>query len=145
MTPPINPPPAASAIHELLGICRAVTLWQSRVDARLGALHGLGLSDFSALHHIALAPGERLRRVDLAQRLALTPSAVTRLLGPLERRHIVAREVDGHDARATYAVITRAGKTLVKDATETVTEIAEAILGQLPSRDRAAFAKLAEL
>jgi DNA-binding MarR family transcriptional regulator len=130
---------------EFLGICRTVALWQNRADAELGALHGIGLSDFAAMHHLAEAPGGRLRRVDLAQRLALTPSGVTRLLAPLERRGIVTREEGGHDARATYAVLTRSGKALVKDATATVSTIAESILGSLGDRDRAAFAKLASL
>src|SRR5271166_3077567 len=120
-----------SAHVEFLGICRAVALWQNRADAELGAVHGIGLSDFAAMHHLAEAAGGRLRRVDLAQRLALTPSGVTRLLAPLERRGIVAREADGNDARATYAVLTRAGKSLVKDATATVSAIAESILGSL--------------
>ncbi len=132
-----------SALQEFLGIRRVVALWESRVDSELGGVHGLGLSDFAALHHLAEAPGGRLRRVDLARLLALTPSGVTRLLGPLERRGIVTREDDGHDARATYAVLTKAGKGLVKDATATVGAIAEAILGGLGDRDRSAFAKLA--
>jgi DNA-binding MarR family transcriptional regulator len=134
-----------SVLQEFLGIRRAVALWDARADAELGAVHGLGLSDFAALHALAEAPGGRLRRVDLARRLALTPSGVTRLLGPLERRGIVARETGGNDARATYAVLTRSGKTLVKDATATVTAIAETILGSLGERDRAAFSKLAAL
>jgi DNA-binding MarR family transcriptional regulator len=131
------------ALHEFLGIRRVVALWESRVDAELGATHGLGLSDFAALHSLADTPSGRLRRVDLARRLALTPSGVTRLLGPLERRGIVTREEDGRDARATYAVLTRSGKALVKDATSTVAAIAESILGGVGDRDRAAFAKLA--
>jgi DNA-binding MarR family transcriptional regulator len=134
-----------SAHREFLGICRTVALWQSRADAELGAIHGIGLSDYAAMHHLAEAAGGRLRRVDLAQRLALTPSGVTRLLGPLERRGIVTREEAGHDARATYAVLTRSGKALVKDATATVSGIAESILGSLSERDRAAFTKLAML
>jgi DNA-binding MarR family transcriptional regulator len=134
-----------SVLEEFLGIRRTVALWQNRVDAHLGAVHGLGMSDFAALHHLAAAPGGRLRRVDLAQRLAVTPSGVTRLLAPLERRGLVTREADGHDARATYAVLTKNGKVLAKDATATVTALAEAILGSLGDRDRAAFAKLAAL
>jgi DNA-binding MarR family transcriptional regulator len=134
-----------SVLEEFLGIRRAVAVWESRADAELGALHGLGLSDFAALHHLAEAPGGRLRRIDLARRLALTPSGVTRLLGPLERRGIVAREEGGHDARATYAVLTPSGEVLVKDAAATLTAIAESILGSLGERDRAAFAKLAAL
>jgi DNA-binding MarR family transcriptional regulator len=133
-----------TALQEFLGIRRVVALWETRADAELGAVHGLGLSDFAALHHLAQAPGGRLRRVDLAQRLALTPSGVTRLLGPLERRGIVDREQDGNDARATYAVLTRSGKTLAKEAAETVEAIAERVLGGLGAKDRAAFAKLAE-
>jgi DNA-binding MarR family transcriptional regulator len=134
-----------NALTEFLGIRRSVAVWETRADAELGAVHGLGLSDFAALHHLAEASGGRLRRVDLARRLALTPSGVTRLLGPLERRGIVMREADGNDARATFAVLTRSGKSLVKDATATVTAIAEAVLGSLGEKDRAAFAKLAAL
>jgi DNA-binding MarR family transcriptional regulator len=134
-----------SVLHEFLGIRRAVALWEGRADAQLGAVHGLGLSDFAVLHQLAEAPGGRLRRVDLARQVALTPSGVTRLLGPLERRGIVAREAGGHDARATYAVLTRSGKALVKDATSTAQAIAESILGSLSDRDRAAFGKLTSL
>jgi DNA-binding MarR family transcriptional regulator len=134
-----------STLEEFLGIRRVVALWEARVDAELGGAHGLGLSDFAALHHLAGAPGGLLRRVDLARRLALTPSGVTRLLAPLERRAIVTREQDGSDARATYAVLTPSGEALVKDATSTVTNIAETILGSLPAKDRAVFAKLAGL
>jgi len=134
-----------SAHRAFLGICRTVALWQNRADAELGSVHGLGLSDFAAMHHLAEAPTGRLRRVDLAQRLALTPSGVTRLLAPLERRGIVTREDGGHDARATYAVLTRSGKELVKDATVTVNGVAESILGSLSDRDRVAFTKLAAL
>src|SRR5579864_7727813 len=117
-----------TAHRDFLGICRTVALWQNRADAELGSLHGIGFSDFAAMHHLAEAPGGRLRRVDLAQRLALTPSGVTRLLAPLERRGIVTREAGGHDARATYAVLTASGRALAKDATATVNAIAETIL-----------------
>jgi hypothetical protein len=40
-------------------------------------------------------------------------------------------------------VLTRSGKTLVKDATATATAIAESILRSLGERDRAVLAKLA--
>src|SRR5262245_29194064 len=109
-----------AALEEFLAIRRAVSLWETRAEAELGAIHGLGLSDFAALHHLSEAPGYRLRRVDLAQRLALTPSGVTRLLNPLERRRLVTREEAGHDARATYAVLTNSGRTLVKNAKTTM-------------------------
>lgn len=131
-----------SALEEFIGIRRVVALWEGRADAELGAVHGIGLSDFVVLHTLAESPGGRLRRVDLARRVVLTPSGVTRLLSPLERRGIVEREADGNDARATYAVLTRSGKTLVKDATHTVNKVANVFLSALGERDRAAFSKL---
>jgi DNA-binding MarR family transcriptional regulator len=132
-----------SAIEQFLAIRRAVNLWETRAGAALGGFHGLGLSDFAALHHLLEAPGYRLRRIDLAQRLALTPSGVTRLLNPLERRGIVTREDAGHDARATYAVLTKSGRQLIKDAETTMGAFAESLLQSLNERDRAALAKLA--
>jgi DNA-binding MarR family transcriptional regulator len=132
-----------SALIQFLGVRRAVALWESRADAELGAAHGLGLSEFAALHHLAEAPGGRLRRIDLARRVALTASGVTRLLAPLERRGIVTRERNEADARATYAALTRNGKVLVKEAAATVERIAESLLSSLSERDRQVFAKLA--
>ena len=57
----------------------------------------------------------------------------------------MTREEDGNDARATFAVLTRSGKSLAKDATESVTAIAEAVMASLSEKDRAAFAKLAAM
>ena len=132
-----------SALDEFLAIRRAVSLWETRAGVELGGIHGLGVSDFAALHCLSEAPGYRLRRVDLAQRLALTPSGITRLLNPLERRGIVTREESGHDARATYAALTNSGRKLVKEARATMGAFAESVLRSLGDRDRSALAKLA--
>src|SRR5262245_57317821 len=134
-----------SALEEFLAIRRAVSLWETRAAAALGGFHGLSLSDFAALHHLSEAPGYRLRRVDLAHKLALTPSGVTRLLSPLERRRIVSREEGGHDARATYAVLTSSGRALIKEAQTTMSGFADALLRSLSDRDRTALAKLGQL
>jgi DNA-binding MarR family transcriptional regulator len=130
-----------SAVDEFLAIRRAVSAWENRAAAALGGAHGLSVSDFAVLHHLVDAPGNRLRRVDLAERLALTPSGITRLLNPLERRGLVRRE-DGHDARATYAVITKHGGILVKSARETMGTFATAVLRQLSERERTSLARL---
>lgn len=133
-----------SALEDFLAIRRTVGLWEARGDAEIGSVHGLGLSDFAILRSLAEAPGLRLRRVDLALRLGVTPSGVTRRLGPLERRRIVTREESGHDARATYAALTPSGLQLFKDANETMKAFAEALLGTLSERDRAVVGKLSK-
>ncbi|UUZ55216.1 MarR family transcriptional regulator [Massilia sp. H-1] len=51
-------------------------------------------------------PGGRIRRVDLAERVSLTASGVTRTLLPLEKIGLVTRQSDPRDARVGFAVIT---------------------------------------
>jgi len=131
-----------AALDQFLAIRRAVFVWEARAAPELGGIHGLGLSDFVALHHLSEAPGGKLRRVDLADRLALTPSGITRLLNPLERRGVIAREESGHDARATYAVLTNSGRKLAKDARATMEAYAESVLQSLGERERAVLARL---
>lgn len=49
----------------------------------------------------------------------MTPNFVaisTRLLIPLEKIGLVARERDARDARVGYAVLTKAGERVLKDA-----------------------------
>jgi DNA-binding MarR family transcriptional regulator len=85
------------------------------LDASLQADHGLTVTGYEAL--LLLARSESpLRRVDLAGGLALTASGVTRLLDGLEADGLVAKATCPSDARATYAVLTDAGREKLGDA-----------------------------
>ena len=55
------------------------------LSARLEADHGLTLNDYDVLVQLYYAPERRLRRVDLARSVLLSPSGITRLLDGLER------------------------------------------------------------
>ena len=77
---------------------------------------GLDFSDFIILYHLSAAPEQKLRRIDLAKKMGLTPSGVTRMLLPLEKLGIIKRDLDDNDARARFAAITQAGKVLLSDA-----------------------------
>jgi DNA-binding MarR family transcriptional regulator len=83
-------------------------------------LHGLDIGDFMILFYLNESPQKKLRRVDLAEKLGLTASGVTRMLLPLEKLGFVSRDLDKDDARARYAAITKNGKILLKDATATL-------------------------
>lgn len=111
-------------------LSRASAVITSRLDRSLSGLHGLGFQDFSILYHLSRAPNQRLRRIDLAHRLELTPSGVTRSLLPLEKRGLVAREADPDDARAAYASLSDAGMRLLADALATAQQVSsECLLG----------------
>jgi DNA-binding MarR family transcriptional regulator len=90
-----------------------------RFERALGGLHGLSLSDLVLLHELGKAPGGRLRRVELAERLSLSPSGVTRALIPLERIGLVTREREPRDARVGYAALTDTGRTRLEEALAT--------------------------
>ena len=111
-------------------LVRASAVLTNRLDRSLSGLHGLGFQDFSILYHLSRAQGHRLRRIDLARRLELTPSGVTRSLLPLEKRGLVEREADPNDARAAFASLSKSGKRLLSDAQATAQQVsAECFLG----------------
>jgi DNA-binding MarR family transcriptional regulator len=82
--------------------------------------HGLDFSDFMILFYLNEAPENKLRRIDLADKLGLTASGITRMLIPLEKLDFIKRDLNDDDARARYASLTKTGKNLLKDATATM-------------------------
>ena len=108
-----------------LELAKAYARMVRRLDGRLGSLHGLSFGDFAILRQLGHAPEGRVRRVDLADQLGLTPAAVTRALVPLEKIGLVKREPDKNDARVGYASLTKAGERLLKEATESAELISE--------------------
>jgi DNA-binding MarR family transcriptional regulator len=94
------------------------TLWRE-LSARLVTDHGLTINDYEALLHLSHAENGSLRRVDLAERLMLTPSGVTRLLDGLERDGWVKKGQCDSDARVTYAVLTDEGRERLESAART--------------------------
>ena len=86
------------------------------MSADLVAEHGLTINDYEALLHLARAEDGRMRRVDLAGKLILTASGITRLLDGLEAAGLVERASCPGDRRVTYAVLTDAGRERLETA-----------------------------
>ncbi len=86
------------------------------MSAQLVADHGLTINQYEALLHLAQAENLRMRRVDLAERLVLTASGVTRLLDGLEQAGYVDRDACASDRRVTYAVLTDSGLEKLRTA-----------------------------
>jgi DNA-binding MarR family transcriptional regulator len=122
-----------------LRLARAGTAMTRRFDAGLGNHHGISFADYQLLRQLARAPEGRLRRVDLAERLGLTASGITRSLLPLEKIGLVSRQSDPRDARVGYALITPAGAELVTNADSLVDAMAVDFVGDPP------FAHLADM
>jgi DNA-binding MarR family transcriptional regulator len=86
------------------------------IDADLVEQHGLTGGDYGVLVNLSEAPGRRLRMCDLAQRLHLTPSGLTRRLDGLVREGYVVRVPSDEDRRVTLASITSAGMAKLRAA-----------------------------
>jgi DNA-binding MarR family transcriptional regulator len=123
----------SSATDFCLRLARAATALSRRFDAGLGNHHGISFADYQLLRQLARAPEGRLRRVDLAERLGLTASGITRSLLPLEKIGLVGRQSDPRDARVGYALITPVGAELVANADSLVDAMAAELVGQPPS------------
>jgi DNA-binding MarR family transcriptional regulator len=107
------------ALDAFVGLLRAHAALTRELNADLVNRHGLTINDYEVLLHLARADGRRLRRVDLAERLVLTASGVTRLLDGLERAGYVEKGRCESDARVTYAVLTTAGLDKLREASDT--------------------------
>ncbi len=90
-------------------LVRTVVFLPRAFTADLGREHGLTLSEFFTLMHLADTPDGRLRMGDLAAQTALSSGAVTRLVKLLEGKGLVDRVPSVVDGRVHEAVLTEAG------------------------------------
>ena len=98
------------------GFLRAHREVVAHLDEELQRTHDLPLSSYEVLLYLADSEDGRLRMGDLADRLLLSRSGLTRLVDRLERRGLVSRERCEEDARGLFAHITPEGRELFEAA-----------------------------
>lgn len=124
--------PTSPAQALLLTFASAWNRLERRLDASLGAIRGISLAEYRLLRALGDAPEARASRVDLAQRVGLTPSGVTRALRPMEKLGIVSALKSKRDARLSIAALTPAGRELLDDASAVVDDTMKAFLDRAP-------------
>lgn len=125
-----------------LGLARADAWLRKRVEP---SLPGIGYTDFIILAELDSVVDGRLRPVDLAHRLMLTPSGVTRAILPLAKIGLVERQSHERDARASYVAITQAGRERLGEAMDDVDRIVgETLASSITRTDRIALLGLFE-
>ncbi|HUB76330.1 MAG TPA: MarR family transcriptional regulator [Solirubrobacteraceae bacterium] len=101
------------------GLLRSHSALVKTLDAELEATHGLALTAYEVLHHLARADRGRLRMRELAESVLLSRSGLTRMVDRLERDGLVVRGLCEQDARGSFAVLTDAGRELYRRARPT--------------------------
>ncbi len=81
----------------------------SELERDLEADASLSLASYDVLLQLAEAPDRRLRMAELADRVLLSRSGVTRLVDRLQTESLVRREPSPDDARGTFTILTDAG------------------------------------
>ena len=79
------------------------------LDTEVHSRTGLPLSWYDVLLELATEPEGRLRMSDLAERVVLSRTRVSRLVDELVSRGLVAKQEHPYDRRSAYAVITETG------------------------------------
>lgn len=98
------------------GFSRAhATVWKE-LEGQLERTHQLPLSSFEVLIELDEAAGHRLRMSELASRVSLSRSGLSRLIDRLERAGLTERETCAEDLRGSFAHLTSLGRRRLHQA-----------------------------
>jgi DNA-binding MarR family transcriptional regulator len=89
------------------------------LDEDLRSAHDLTLAEYDAMLQLAESPTHRLRMREIAERVILSRSGVTRLIDRLVRDGLVERSHCSTDARGAEAVLTATGLDRLREAAPT--------------------------
>ena len=98
---------AGLAAWEAFVFAHAATIGQ--IERDLAREDVVSLVWYDVLVALAHAPGQRLRLGELAERVVLSRSGLSRLLDRIERAGLIRREPVPDDRRGAYAVLTPEG------------------------------------
>jgi len=89
------------------------------LDAELIAEHAITLGQYDVLLRLARAPDRRLPMAQLAQRVLISPSGLTRVVDGLVREGLVQRNRSETDGRVVLTGLTEKGWQIIKRAAQT--------------------------
>lgn len=119
-----------SAQELTLALLQTQTRIQKRLEGQF-SIHGINLTEFFILKALESAPEQTLRRVDLAQAVSLTASGVTRVLAPMEKIKLVAKQSNPRDARVSSIKLTEAGLQMFSNAQKSFEDVTNEFAGAL--------------
>ena len=94
----------------------ATFLVEDAIDRQLQQDAGMPHLYYSILANLSETPERRLRMADLADRVLLSRSGLTRLIDRLQAEGLVRREPSPDDARGTFTVLTGEGMSRLRAA-----------------------------
>lgn len=118
-TPTDDGPLSERELAAWRGMLRVHAQVTQQLDAQMREEHGLTVSQYEVLLFLADAPERRMRMADLASRVLLTRSGMTRLVDRLVDLGCVERCAAEGDGRGAYAQLTETGAAALTAAQRT--------------------------
>lgn len=132
----VNEQSISATLSFFITLSQAFAAISRRFD-HMGSM--LGFNDFVILYHLHVAEGNKLRRIDLADKTGLTASGITRLLPALEKLKLVERQSDPRDARVSYVALTLGGQRVLTETIERAEYVATTIAPSLGAKELTKF------
>jgi DNA-binding MarR family transcriptional regulator len=132
----VDPADTAALVTEWRELLARHAATACALDRELGERHGLGMSEFEVLERLVEAPEEhagKLRVQELAETVHLSQSALSRLIGRLEKAGLVERAMCAEDRRGIYVTLTDPGRTRYEQARPVHREVLGRMLTHPPA------------
>jgi len=142
MTDRPTPLPSADRLDECelrawRGLLEAHAVLYGALDSQLQAEHGLSLSQYEVLKVVRDAPSGQMRMADVADRVLLSRSGLTRLVDRLVCTGLLERRACPSDARGALAHLTPLGRERLDAARRTHLEgVRRLFLSQLAPEEQ---------
>ncbi len=137
--------PSAAGMIAWRSFLKAHSMISRRLEAELMSEEDLPLASYDVLVQLTEAPDRRLRMTGLADAVLLSRSGLTRLVDRLTRDGLVTRQACEDDARGTYAVLTPAGLSRLREASKVhLRGVEEHMTGRLSDSELATLTCLLE-
>jgi DNA-binding MarR family transcriptional regulator len=99
-----------------VALLRAQSAVVDAVETELLSRHGLPLSWHEVMVRLDRSPDGAMRMQELAREVLLSKSGLTRLADRMEEAGLIERSKCGTDRRGTFAVITEAGRQMLRES-----------------------------
>lgn len=113
--------------------------WRRDLDRQL-SVHGISETDYLIM--LVLSQQGPLNQITLAEQVALTPSAVARIIAPLFKNGLIDKQKHSHDARMSLITLTPTGQHLLMEASVTLDTFASQRLAALDVSQKHLFSVL---
>ena len=120
-------------IKFIINLAKTQSVFVKRFESGLG--NGLGFNEFLILFHLNQSSDKKMRRIDLAEKIGMTASGITRMLLPMEKIGLIKSDSTAKDARVKFVLISKSGQEKIKETLERLNDLIEEMLSPIKDAD----------